>query len=432
MSDTWNSEDDARPRRALASDPQPGSQPDSGPAPSQPTDPWATSWPPPAPTHDDTWDARPTALPGTPPPPPPAWTPGAPLPALPAVVNDEPLPVVPRQYHEFFRVPRWRWWRGLLMLLVGGIGWFIGNLVLSGAAIGYDIATGDKPWQQYFEELQKGTLTPALFFANNLSLATFILVAGLMAWAFLGQRPRWMSSVAGGLRWRWLGTVAAVIVPIYLLFMGISFALDRSQFDGLSWRSTSLFMIIAILLTTPLQAAGEEYGFRGLLTRVVGGWVPGRTAGLIAGLVVSSLAFMFMHGAADPWLNVFYFLFGAIACVLTWRTGGLEAAIVMHVTNNLLFEATMPFSSMEGAFDRSAGQGDPSILIISAMQLVILVLVELLARRSKVLRETAPGAPPAVPVGMQATPPATAPGTPQAPFGPGTAPFGHQHGTGEG
>ena len=126
--------------------------------------------------------------------------------------------------------------------------------------------------------------------------------------------------------------------------------------------------------------------------RAAASFFKNRTLGLLVGLVFSSCLFMLAHGAGDPWLNLFYFCFGAIACIMTWRTGGLEAAIAMHAVNNLLSEASLPFSDISDMFNREAGTADASVLIGVVVPLIGLALVEWQARRQQIIRATAPAA----------------------------------------
>lgn len=81
---------------------------------------------------------------------------------------------------------------------------------------------------------------------------------------------------------------------------------------------------------------------------------------------------------------------------MTWRTGGLEAAIAMHVVNNVLSELVMPFTDISDMFDRQSGVGDPSILVMTALQLVALLLVDRMHRRRNDAVATAPGLDPAL------------------------------------
>ena len=87
-----------------------------------------------------------------------------------------------------------------------------------------------------------------------------------------------------------------------------------------------------MLLTTPLQAAGEEYAFRGYLLQAIGALT--RRAWIA--LVLTSLLFAMAHGLQNFPLFFDRFMFGLIAGWLVIRTGGLEAGIALHVLNNLL------------------------------------------------------------------------------------------------
>ena len=87
-----------------------------------------------------------------------------------------------------------------------------------------------------------------------------------------------------------------------------------------------------VLLTTPFQAAGEEYAFRGYLLQAIGSlsaaaWsgVRRHRAALRAGPRLQNFPLFFDR-----------FMFGLIAGWLVIRTGGLEAGIAMHVLNNYL------------------------------------------------------------------------------------------------
>ena len=302
------------------------------------------------------------------------------------------LPVEPRQYHEFLRTPRMRWWRPVLALLMAGALWFGASMVLSLPAIFYDVQQGNTTW----DEVGSGkiTVTPALFLANNLALAASIPIAVLTQWACFGQRPRWLSSVLGGFRWRWFGECVVWVLPV----IGAHIALDLviSDLPELGINPNTGFMIAAILLTTPLQAAGEEYLLRGLGQRAIAAWLP-RTAGLLVSTGVTALIFMWMHGAGDPWLNAFYLLFAVAASVLSWRTGGLEAACAVHIVNNVLAMLLLPFTDFSGMFDREAGVGSPVVLLQMAVMAAAVAVIWGRAKLRGVVTEAAPGA--ALPAG---------------------------------
>ena len=99
---------------------------------------------------------------------------------------------------------------------------------------------------------------------------------------------------------------------------------------------TLVGLLAVILVTTPLQAAGEEVGFRGYLNQAVSSWFARPAVGIAAGGAVSAVCFALAHGLQDVPLFADRLSFGAVAAWLVWRTGGLEASIALHAANNLI------------------------------------------------------------------------------------------------
>jgi membrane protease YdiL (CAAX protease family) len=269
------------------------------------------------------------------------------------------LPVTPTPYHHFFRAPTYRWWRSLLALILGAVVFGLVNLAVALPVVLWEVATGARS----ATDLEAGLfpVTPAVFAANNVALGFTIGVSVLVALMCFGQRPRWLSSVTGGLRWGFLARCVAVCLVPYSVLTAYDFATGAAA--DFTWQPHTVFMIATILLTTPFQAAGEEYGLRGLYYRAVAAWIPNPVVGALVGGAASSVVFMLLHGAGDLWLNTFYFVFGAVACRLTSRTGGLEAAIALHVVNNMVSEISMPFTDISGIFDRQAGTATFGMLL---------------------------------------------------------------------
>jgi len=297
---------------------------------------------------------------------------------------------VPREYHEFFRTPRLRWWKPLAAIVMFIAGWFVLTLVISGPVVAIDMAAGRiDPEAAARGEL---TMTPLLFAVNNVSLALAIPVAGLTAWAVFGQRPRWISSITGGFRWSLFWRFALVALPLFLLSFAVEVVLNG--FPELSWNADSAFLIAVIVLTTPFQAAGEEYGVRGLLARSVGSWFGSSRSGLVVAALLTSALFTALHVAQDPWLNGYYFTVGLVCSVLVWRTGGLEAAVALHVVNNLIGEVTLPFGELGSVFDRSAGVAGPWILVQVSFTVLVAAGMLWQAGRLRLPRATAPGSHP--------------------------------------
>jgi membrane protease YdiL (CAAX protease family) len=231
-----------------------------------------------------------------------------------------------------------------------------------------------------------------MFATNNLSLALLIPAVVLISWLIYHQGIGWLTSVTGQIRWRWLGWSAVVAVAFLLPFTVIEGFL--TGWPELSQRPYSWFILGTILLSTPLQAAAEEYATRGLLSRAVTAIFPNLKVGLVLAWLVSSLVFVGLHSASDFWLNLYYFAIASLLWWITHRTGGLEAAIAIHAVNNLLSEAVMPWSDFSQMFDRTSGAASPWILLSIIWMTVMTVVVDRLARRRNLVRASAPLAQP--------------------------------------
>lgn len=288
------------------------------------------------------------------------------------------------------RTPRARWWKGLLIIFSFVAAYLLLSAVLQGGAIAIDLLRGRV--QQVDLQQGKVTLTPSLLLAANLTNAACIPLAMLLQWGFYGQRPRWLHAVTGGFRWRLLARAALVVVPIWFAYILVA-ALAGPPSGGAGLTTESVVLLVIVLLTTPLQAAGEEYGARGLLTRAAGSWVADSRLALLIGTLVSAGIFMLAHGAGDPWLIGFYFLFGVALSLVTWRTGGLEVAIVIHTVNNVvLFTVSiLAGQDLSNALDRSNGSGGPAVLVPLALMAVVVAAVWWWARRTRVTRTFQPG-----------------------------------------
>ena len=165
--------------------------------------------------------------------------------------------------------------------------------------------------------------------AAHVAIGLLIVVA-LLATRYLHSRNhRWLSSVQPGLRWRYLllsVPIAVVILAgMYYISGDFSFPEWNPQPDFVPW-------IILIVLTSPFQAAGEEYMFRGYLQSVLGAMIPNKWAVVAA----ASVIFAVLHGTQNLPMFINRMGFGLIAGALIVITGGLEAAIAAHAVNNVL------------------------------------------------------------------------------------------------
>jgi uncharacterized protein len=269
-------------------------------------------------------------------------------------------------YHLIQRLGRWGpgdWWRPLL-----GIVAFVALFLVAQTAlvvvftIGYTITGSSDPAHELSDSLTD--VTPAGLAYTNLTLASAIPIALLVAWFLHRLAPGWLASVVGRMRWRWLGHCVWLAFLTLIATLAVS-ALLPSQGDGTTisgelnpWTSTLRDFVLVVLFLTPLQAAGEEYAFRGYLTQAFGGLFAGlgpRTA-RAAAVLLPALLFALAHGAQDAPIFVDRFAFGLVAGTLVILTGGLEAGIAMHVLNNFLaFGLALAYADMSSALNPTGG-----------------------------------------------------------------------------
>jgi membrane protease YdiL (CAAX protease family) len=274
------------------------------------------------------------------------------------------------------------WWRGATAIALLIVGFFALSIVLGGIGIVVDLATG----AYTLDELGRGeiTLTPWSMLANNLSLAALWPIAVLLQWWLFGVRPGWMSSVEGRFRWRWVGRLALVIVPVWAVYVGVSFLFSPT--DPVVLDGTVIAMVLVVILTTPLQSAGEEYGARGLIQRSVGSWFSSPLVAFVAGAIVSGAIFASAHLAGDPWLIAYYFVFGVSLSFAARGTGGLEAPVLIHATNNvLLLVPTALMSQTDSVFQREAGTAGPFMLLPMALCVAAALFSTWRAKRNHVV-----------------------------------------------
>ncbi|WP_022910933.1 CPBP family intramembrane glutamic endopeptidase [Aestuariimicrobium kwangyangense] len=291
------------------------------------------------------------------------------------------MPVVPTRYPMFWRTPAWSVWRPILAFIVGFGCFLLLQVLAMVVALAIDVATGRIVLKTYLDELSKGrfSVTPVFFLANNVALGLSIPVVMLISRWLFRQPGRHLASVIGRIRWRFmLGYAAAISLP-WLVMTGLDLWWGRAE---LSVTTDTWLLLVGILLTTPFQAAGEEFLFRGGVMRTFASFVRRPAIGIPIGALVQALLFMAAHGAGDASLNAYYLFFGLVAAWLVWRTGGLEAAIAVHVVNNVTSELSMPFTDISHMFDRQEGAASLADLWPGMVCLVLAVgIAEVFVRR---------------------------------------------------
>jgi membrane protease YdiL (CAAX protease family) len=227
----------------------------------------------------------------------------------------------------------------------------------------------------------------------NLSLAAAIPLTWFVVRVVHGLRPGWLASVKPRIRWTYLVACIGVSVVALVATLLVS-AVVPSQGDGAEisgqlndFTSTTRDFLIVLVVLTPLQAAGEEYAFRGYLMQAFGGLFRSRWVAV----GVSSLLFGLAHGLGQS-APIFFdrFAFGVVAGSLVVLTGGLEAGIAMHVLNNwLAFGLALAFGDMGSTLNPTGGSWW-TIPVTLTQSLVYLALAYVVARRMGLTNRTDP------------------------------------------
>ncbi|WP_328468424.1 CPBP family intramembrane metalloprotease [Actinoplanes sp. NBC_00393] len=296
-----------------------------------------------------------------------------------------PPPLTP--YHRIARTAAHRWWRpvvGTLFIAVVAVVLTMGIFM----AVALAALIAGRPEVDGIPSF--GALPDlAMAFA---SIAVLLPVA-LLATRWIQRRPAGtLSSVTGRLRWRWLLICFPVAFAAILIFIGGGLGLTAATGEDLGlgaelagWGPFAVSMLV-LLLVVPWQAAAEEYLTRGWLLQGLGVWFRSPWPPI----AVQALVFAALHGWGTPWGFADLLLFGVVTGYLTVRTGGLEAAIALHVMNNLV-SCVMAAAYGELAVDETAADMPWQMAVVDVPVLLGYAAVILwLARRRQVATLTPP------------------------------------------
>ncbi|MEY2847628.1 MAG: hypothetical protein RI885_293 [Actinomycetota bacterium] len=303
-------------------------------------------------------------------------------------------------YHRLARsAPKYAWWKALVVGVIGTAIYLFLSVIVGVAVFAIAIFTDPdfdgstdsiNALVTRFTELD---LTDPLVFTLAVGSIALMLPSAFLARLTLGPRPVGLiSSVAGRLRWGWL---ARCIVPAAVVY-GVVFGLSFLVLDPLLGAepiapvvsSTTLVLVLLAIILTPLQATAEEYVFRGYLMQTIGGWLKHPAWAILLPVPLFAIGHDY-----DLWGLLDVSLFAIAAGYLTWRTGGLEAAIVAHVINNTTLFVLGAF----GLVDLNAKSGSPIALVSTVVLMgAYSALVVWQAKRTGLVttREVAPAATP--------------------------------------
>lgn len=309
------------------------------------------------------------------------------------VLTAEALPQRPEmyEYHRLARVrPRYNWGLTLVTGIVA-VALYVVLMLMILVPVGVTWMLTDPIAAQNFDQV----LSTTAFFDLDQPLLLAVLVVPLILMIpalFLatrmvqGRGVGFLSSVAGRLRWGWLGQTLLLAVGVYAVYFGITLAISAINGDTIKFDASHSgipLMLLLVIALVPLQAAAEEYVFRGYLMQLIGGWLKHPAFAIL----LPAPIFVLGHGY-DIWAGLSTGVFAVVAAWMSWRTGGLEAAISMHIVNNVLIFALGSFSLVNA----NASTGTPIDLLGSAVMMVAFALiVDRWARARGLARTTAGG-----------------------------------------
>ncbi|ALL75887.1 abortive phage infection protein [Pseudonocardia sp. EC080610-09] len=267
------------------------------------------------------------------------------------------------EYHRVLAGEKRRIGRGVLAIVLLLAGLVVFPTVIGRAAAIIDVRLGNTP-----PILPGGTdYTPLYNAASMFSLALLIPWSMCIQRWLYGVRGASLHSVVSRFRFDVFGRALLVFGPVLVFVHVIGVLFTPAQETG--WSQGDLVgVLLGVLLLTPLQAAGEEYGVRGLMFRVLGSWARGARAGLVVGVLVSAVLFTALHGSSDPYIILWYLVWWSGLALITWRTGGLEVAVVV-VVHALINTVSLAMAPLMRA-DLAAELGDRSAGAVNAYQLV--------------------------------------------------------------
>ncbi|GAA4678339.1 CPBP family intramembrane glutamic endopeptidase [Nocardioides nanhaiensis] len=291
-------------------------------------------------------------------------------------------------YHRLLRGGAWGangWWRVVVGVIVLVVLVFLAQALPVTVLAVYYAARG-MSYEDTLARLSGEIVTPSFLLVVNLGWAFSILVVWLVARTLHGLRPGWVSSVVPRMRWRYFVACLGLSLVALLVTVVLGAFLPAQAGDDVtgqlnSFTTTTRDFLLVVVLLTPLQAAGEEYVFRGYLTQAFGSLIPSPRVSAAVAVLAPSLLFALAHGAQDAPIFFDRFAFGVVAGTLVILTGGLEAAVAMHVLNNwLAFGLALAFGDMTSALNPE-GSSWWNIPITVVRAVVYLALAVWVARR---------------------------------------------------
>lgn len=295
----------------------------------------------------------------------------------------------PAEQLEFHRLARararYRWWLTPLTGLLG-LAFYLVLLLAVIVPVGILSAFDER----LFALVQELSLMPEFFDLDRpwlftvLMLPLILMIPVLLAASRIvqGRGVGLLWSVAGRIRWRWLGRTLALALAVYAACWLVTLVIAVLSGEQLALRLDHPglgTMVLLVLLLVPLQSAAEEYVFRGYLMQLVGGWLRHPAFAIL----LPAPLFVIGH-VYDVWGMASVAAVAVAAGWISWRTGGLEAAIALHVVNNV----SIFLLGSVGLVDANASTGTPVDLAVSIVTIVVFVVLADRSARARGISRT--------------------------------------------
>lgn len=291
-------------------------------------------------------------------------------------------PREPAEYHKLSAGPDRRWYRPLLAIVIA----LVVFLALSTVVTLLPLAVPALHSPGY-EQLITGEIDatdPVVFAVLMLSIAVLIpaVLVGVASGARMGIG--YFFSVEGRLRYKWLATCFAIAIPIFALAF-----IPMSLLEGTEFKPGPQLVILLLLtlVLVPFQSAAEELTFRAGFLQMFGSWIPNRWASLIVATLASAPVFALLHGSLDVWILADLAVFSLCAVFLMWYTGGVEAAIAMHASNNMVILTIEAFSNTSDSLISEETTSTPASFLVSTIIMgTVTAALAFAAKKTKVSR----------------------------------------------
>lgn len=281
-------------------------------------------------------------------------------------------------YHRSFRArSSFRWWKPIVAFIVGIGFYYLLTIVYQEVLLLAVEAIGGRQAQvdlvRAVAQNQQNASNPLVMLFTLGSLAT-MLPSAILAVRILGLGTfGTLASVRGRIRWGWLARCILPGIAYMVITVGLGFVVPASwqgegaSSGGVATPIPALIVSIALIVVfVPFQAAGEEFAFRGFGMQAFGSWVRWP----VVGIILPTVGFAFAHNY-NVWGKLDVAVLGVSFAYLTWRTGGLEAALVAHVINNVvIFIIAAPVVATSQADGSPVGAG---ITVVASGVYVLLV-----------------------------------------------------------